>query len=161
MKKIDLSPEQIAKIKAAALVKREQMAAFLKNNPKITIPYPVASKLPLNVAPWQEPESDRDLSGAAYRIVSGKQEGMTVIVSPNIFDNQLWYHASISHTERMPTYADLCFLKKWFIGPDRWAIQVFVPEDEHVNIHTNALHLWHCITGDRPFPRFDCGLGSI
>lgn len=69
-------------------------------------------------------------------------------------------HASISHTDQMPTYADLVMLHHAVWGTTGYAYQVFVPEEFHVNIHANALHLWGLLDGSPELPRFGLG-GSI
>jgi hypothetical protein len=38
-------------------------------------------------------------------------------------------------------------VKAIFIGRDKEALQVLPPESEHVNIHPNCMHLWHCRDG--------------
>ena len=53
----------------------------------------------------------------------------------------------------MPDYADLMLLKNMCIGKDRTALQVFPPEEKHVNyageVHgIEVLHLWSCLGGD-------------
>ncbi|MEO1391044.1 MAG: hypothetical protein AAFV85_27235 [Cyanobacteria bacterium J06634_6] len=135
---------------------------FLADNPNVVIPYPEPAKLPWEISPVQSPLSNRDAGGGMYRVRSGKHKGATIIASAGVYeDAHLWYHVSIAREDRIPSYDDLAFLKEHFLGRDCWAIQVFVPTKEHVNIHPNALHLWHCITGVRPFPLFDCGVGSV
>lgn len=63
-------------------------------------------------------------------------------------DGRRWVHVSCSRRDRMPSYEDLCLVKRLFIGRDRKALQVFVPEAEHFNFHAFCLHLWHCVDGD-------------
>ena len=62
----------------------------------------------------------------------------TVAFSVGLHDGQWWLHVSLGHPERMPTYMDLAYVKRIFVGRDRQAVQR-VP---HVNIHTRVLHLW-------------------
>lgn len=52
-----------------------------------------------------------------------------------------WIHASISYRDRLPTYEDLTRLHK-AVWPTGYAYQVFAPEEQHINIHAFALHLW-------------------
>lgn len=68
-------------------------------------------------------------------------------------DGQIWWHVSVSHRHRVPTYNELAEVKRRFIGPDRKAVMVFAEEKNHVNIHLNCLHLWCCLTAD-PLPEF-------
>lgn len=60
-----------------------------------------------------------------------------------------WLHASYARTDRMPDYADLTMLHL-AVFRRGYAVQIFVPEAEHVNIHEYALHLWGRIDGKRP-----------
>jgi hypothetical protein len=75
-------------------------------------------------------------------------------------DGTAWVHASISHRDRMPDYADLRRLHRAVFG-DGWAYQVFAPPSEHVNIHEHALHLFGRLDGRPALPDFTLGSGSI
>jgi hypothetical protein len=75
-------------------------------------------------------------------------------------DNKMWIHASMSHPHRLPSYDELKYLKRHFVGTARKAIQVFPAESEHVNLHPNCLHLFSCIDED-PLPDFTHGTGMI
>jgi hypothetical protein len=68
-------------------------------------------------------------------------------------DCKLWYHVSFSRQDCIPTYADTRFVKRYIIGSDRAAYQVFPKASEHVSDHDRCLHLWHCLEGD-PLPDF-------
>jgi hypothetical protein len=96
--------------------------------------------------------------GAAYRSPDGK---LFVIVSiGKEMDNKLWFHLSVSHKKRIPNYDELCFVKEKFLGPDVYAIMVWPPKKNHVNLHPYCLHLWSCLEG-HPLPEFSRGLGTI
>lgn len=58
---------------------------------------------------------------------------------------------SFSRRSRTPSYEDLDWVRKAFIGEDRESIQVFPPKEEYVNAHPYTLHLWHRYEG-RIFP---------
>lgn len=76
-------------------------------------------------------------------------KNFSVIASVNKYsDGNHWLHVSFALKDRMPTYDDICYFKRWLIGPDRKAIQVHAPESQHVNTHPYCLHLWSCIEGD-------------
>jgi len=64
-----------------------------------------------------------------------------------------WLHASISTKDRIPTYDELVMLHK-AVWPNGWAIQVFAPPSEHINIHPYALHLFGQLDGGIFFPNF-------
>ena len=64
-------------------------------------------------------------------------------------DNRWWRHVSVSRKDKaMPTYDDLLLLKDLTIGAKRIAIQVFPPEQRHIDIAgrlpnpVQVLHLW-------------------
>lgn len=96
--------------------------------------------------------------GAAY---VNRREGISVIVSvQRELDERRWLHVSVARANRMPTYDDLAFVKRTWIGADRKAVMVFAPASEHVNIHPFALHLWHCVDGD-PLPDFTHGGSTL
>lgn len=73
---------------------------------------------------------------------------MAIITGATEADGKRWVHVSYSRPSRMPSYFDGVQVKRDFLGPERKAIAVFAPEDEHVSIHSYCLHLWHCVDGD-------------
>lgn len=87
----------------------------------------------------------------------------TVIVTVDDYRTRdLWVHASISRTMRMPTYDDLVLLHRGAFG-DNYAFQAFVPRAEHVSIHDFCLHLFGLRSGRRPacIPDFALAGASI
>lgn len=68
-------------------------------------------------------------------------------------DEKRWFHLSVSHKKRMPTHEELAEAKHYFIGIDRYAVQVYPPADKHVNLHPFCLHLFSCLDG-HPLPEF-------
>ena len=75
-------------------------------------------------------------------------------------DGKKWLHLSCSYRDRVPSYYDLCDVKRIFLGDDGLAYLLFPPKSEHVNIHPNCLHLWSCLDG-RVTPDFTHGVGTI
>lgn len=75
-------------------------------------------------------------------------------------DGHQWLHISVSHRRRVPTYDEICYVKRHWAGDDRKCVMVFPAKSEHVNIHPYCLHLWCCVDGD-PLPDFTHGLGTI
>lgn len=75
------------------------------------------------------------------------------------FGEMDWVHASISHSDRMPSYEDLTMVYNAVFN-DGWAFQIFAPAAHHVNIHANALHLWGRTDGKNQLPTFS-EFGSI
>lgn len=98
------------------------------------------------------------LDGRAWR---NNKKRLTVIASTAFEqDKREWLHISVVHDSRIPSYQDLCYVKRHFAGPERKCIQLFVPESEHVNIHPRCLHLFSCLDEDI-LPDFTWGTGSI
>jgi len=90
----------------------------------------------------------------AWRIQKNQFHGLFVLGDVSIKDDgQLWYHVSFSRSKAIPNYGDCMFVKRTFFGADRWAIQIFPEDINHVNQHPKCLHLWHCLEG-KPFPEF-------
>lgn len=107
-------------------------------------------------ATWRVIESRPD--GAAF----ARGEGLRVIASSAIeLDGKRWLHVSCSRAVRLPTWDDLGDVKALFIGPGRYAYQVFPPASKHVNLHSYCLHLWCCLDGDAVLPDFTRGGGTI
>lgn len=75
-------------------------------------------------------------------------------------DEHPWLHASMSRPASLPTYEDLKFLHRRFMNPKRKAMQLFVPDDQHVNLNPNVLHLWQTLGPDL-IPDFTRGGRSI
>lgn len=158
-----ISAEQIEAIQVEQVARAKETEKALKKLPNLVIPYPDAASLPWGVRSIVSPVGCRDQYGGKWRIGNAckKRSGMSVIASASIeADGEIWYHVSCARTDKTPSYNDLAWVKEIWFG-DLWAIQCFVPQAEHVNIHARCLHLWHCLTASSPFPAFDAGLGSI
>lgn len=112
----------------------------------------VANRTPLVFA-----HSPLDLLPFRYTGAVGQAIGLLVICSGNVeADGKRWVHVSMSRRSRLPSYEDMGLVKNSFIGRDRLALQLFVPDAQHVNYASNCLHLWHCMDGD-PTPDFRHG----
>lgn len=102
---------------------------------------------------WTRSIGHETSNGAGWR----SKVGLAVILSGCVeLDGRRWVHVSVSRRDRVPSYDDLALIKRLFIGRERRAVQVFVPESEHVNLHRFCLHLWHCVDGDG-LPDFRAG----
>lgn len=103
-------------------------------------------------------EIQKRIDGSAWE---NKSLGLFVIESTHREqDGKLWLHVSLSRKSKLPSYDDIKIVKSVFIGDNNEAIQVFPKQENHVNIHPNCLHLWHCLEGS-PLPDFTNGSGSI
>ena len=72
-------------------------------------------------------------------------------------DGKKWMHVSFSRRSGIPSYRDILMVKNTFMRTLK-AIQIFPPEDEHVNIHPNCLHLWACEEDLIPDMRSELGI---
>ena len=96
--------------------------------------YEFPTHIPYNWTPL-----DQDGSQGRRWIVSGV---MTVICSVLTYpDGKRWIHVSCARKTRIPDWDDLKHVKEIILG-DRFAVQIFPPKDEYVNLHPFCLHLY-------------------
>lgn len=96
---------------------------------------------------WIPPPAPRGWTRLGANIYTNRTTKLKAILSVHReLDGKRWAHLSISHPRRLPTYYEMKRAKLSFLG-DVMAYQVFAPEDEHINIHSSCLHLWHCLDG--------------
>lgn len=91
-----------------------------------------------------------------------QKSGRKVVLSicPEFYDSNTWVHVSISRRGKEPSYQDLVYLKRHWLGDNLKAIMVLPEKERHVNIHPNCLHLYCCLDGD-VLPDFTMGMGTI
>jgi hypothetical protein len=53
-----------------------------------------------------------------------------------------WDHVSVSLAHRCPNWYEMEFVKRMFFKPDETAMQLHVPEKDHLTFAETALHLW-------------------
>jgi hypothetical protein len=63
-----------------------------------------------------------------------------------------WDHVSVSLAQRTPTWAEMSYIKHTFFLPTETAMQLHVPENEHINVHPYCLHLWRPHKNNIPKP---------
>lgn len=68
-----------------------------------------------------------------------------------------WEHVSarargMDLKERVPTWAEMCWLRDLFFDPEEVVIQIHPKHSEYVNCHPNVLHLWRPTYCDIPTP---------
>jgi hypothetical protein len=61
-----------------------------------------------------------------------------------------WEHVSVSTKHRIPTWAEMCFVKDLFWDEEETVIQFHPPKSQYVNQHPYVLHLWR--QRHTPFP---------
>jgi len=64
----------------------------------------------------------------------------------------LWQHASVSCSDRYPTWEEIKDVRDTFFDPEADVFQVLPPKREYVNLHPNCFHLWSPI-GRRVTPQ--------
>jgi hypothetical protein len=139
---------------------KNQSSQALKRMKELNISEPWLSSHP-NVV-----EIDRGKTCRCYRVLISKSTGfkktpqvLLVMSSVIVRSDKLWYHVSVSNSDRVPNYSELVLVKNIFIGEDNQAIQIFPAKKDHVNDHPNCLHLWQCLE-ENPLPNFAV-FGSI
>lgn len=83
-------------------------------------------------------------------------------------DGRRWRHVSIGvppafgRRPDLPTWTEVEWARRWFIGEDHEAYQVHPPADSYVSF-AEVLHLWACleVPNGRILPDFTKGTGTI
>lgn len=60
-----------------------------------------------------------------------------------------WDHVSVSLPDRCPTWDEMEFVAGLFFKADETAMQLHVPDTDHINIHQHCLHWWRPRRGQR------------
>lgn len=67
-----------------------------------------------------------------------------------------WEHVSvtvsIARVGRMPTWEEMCWVKKTFWEPEEAVMELHPPASTYVNQHPHCLHLWRPLDGTIPLP---------
>jgi hypothetical protein len=142
--KLGVSPEQLAAAEAKARVDDSIVRGVLARVPPS----------------WQFIEHFG--SGGAFR--RGNIQVLFTVSRQD--DGRIWVHASACGRRGpqswfLPDWEDMKRVKHDFIGPDRWAYQVFPSEKDYVNQHAYVLHLYALLDGEPALPDFTRRLGSI
>ena len=58
-----------------------------------------------------------------------------------------WDHVSVSTERRCPTWTEMSWVHRQFFRTDEEAMQLHVPEVDHVNLHAFCLHIWRPLSG--------------
>jgi hypothetical protein len=91
------------------------------------------------------PEVDHLVPVPGSLVLRSNDGGLTVLVSEELHgDGNTYLHVSFSRRSRTPSYEDLDWVRKAFIGEERECVRVFPPKAEYVNFQKHTLHLWHC-----------------
>ena len=63
-----------------------------------------------------------------------------------------WDHVSVSRMTRCPYWPEMEAVRKLFLGANVAAMQLHLPDSEHINYHPYCLHIWRPMDGDIPRP---------
>src|SRR5262245_59658359 len=75
------------------------------------------------------------------------------------FTGEPWEHASVSvggDVGKVPTWAEMDFVKGLFWGDEETVVQLHVPRADHVDQHAGCLHLWRPTCTPLPRPPAAC-----
>lgn len=141
-----------------ALAKAVEVLAAVEEEPALPCePDPIVDGLQLRRAlgrkVWGVPRRNGCCGWVVDEGSDAAPLGRVIVTADHLSDDVNWIHASISHTDRLPSYDDLKILHKAVFG-EGWAYQVFAPPSEHINIHVHALHLFGRADGARALPDF-------
>lgn len=67
-------------------------------------------------------------------------------------DGEGWEHVSISLSDRVPRWNEMCEVKNLFWNKEDCVIQYHPPETDYIRDHPNVLHLWRPIGITIPMP---------
>lgn len=97
--------------------------------------------------------NDGDTFGAFY-FRRGRVE-LIVIASSGDTDMS-WEHVSVRAKdycgERVPSWAEMCWIKDQFWDAEECVVQYHPPRSEYVNNHPHVLHLWKPTAAEMPRP---------
>jgi hypothetical protein len=63
-----------------------------------------------------------------------------------------WEHVSVSLVNRVPSWREMCMVKRMFWDAEDVVVQFHPPESEYVNMHPHCLHLWRPVGVEIPRP---------
>lgn len=89
------------------------------------------------------PYNNSDLGGAFTIPFEKNKVLLRVIASVG----KGWDHVSVSLPHRCPSWEEMEYVKRMFFLPTEVAMQLHVPERDHINIHPHVLHLWRPLKG--------------
>ena len=75
------------------------------------------------------------------------------VVSPK----EAWEHVSVvaheqAASSRIPTWDEMCWVKRQFWQPDEVGFQIHPKESDYVNVHNHCLHIWRPVGVVMPEP---------
>lgn len=82
-------------------------------------------------------------------VMTGPDKGTLRIIASS---GGRWDHVSVSLHYRIPTWAEMEWVKRLFFKDDETAMQLHLPPRDHVNNHPYTLHLWRPHGQQIPLP---------
>lgn len=108
---------------------------------------------------WKMIKKYRIMEGPLASTHKARNNGAFMIPCPNgttlglvVSDQMEWDHVSVSCENRIPTWQEMCFIKKLFFHPHEAVMQLHPPEDDYINNHPFVLHLWRPQNKSIPMP---------
>jgi hypothetical protein len=97
---------------------------------------------------WGMASTEADGNNGAFICTLRNNQKVNVIAS----DGAGWEHVSVSRTDRIPTWNEMCEIKYIFWGDDDCVVQYHPAKEDYINCHPNCLHLWKPIGVEIPCP---------
>lgn len=109
---------------------------------------------------WNDGPLGSSPTGATYGAFRWVKGGTQYNVIAADGEETGWEHVSITVAyrsgrrivARMPTWDEMCWLKRQFWNEEEAVIQLHPPKSEYVNDHATCLHLWKCVGENFPLP---------
>ncbi len=87
-------------------------------------------------------------NNGVFRLVISKKNKLNIMAS----DGGGWDHVSVSAKGKTPSYYEMKKVRRLFWGDDDVVVEYHMGEKDHINIHSNVLHLWCWQGGKFPTP---------
>jgi len=80
-----------------------------------------------------------DAGNGVFRIPYRKTSIRLNVIASN---GDGWDHVSVSLPDRCPTWDEMDFIYRAFFRDNETAMQLHVPQQDHISLHPYCLHLW-------------------
>ena len=97
------------------------------------------------------PSEEKD--GGTYLVPLKNSKGKSIDLFVMASVGAGWDHVSVSITHRCPNWLEMEFIKRMFFKDDEVAFQLHVPPKNHINMHSNCLHIWRPQNQEIPMPK--------
>ena len=82
--------------------------------------------------------SEEDGNNGMFVVTLRNNQKVKVIAS----DGLGWEHVSVSRSDRIPTWDEMCQIKDLFWDGEDCVVQYHPAKKDYVNVHNHCLHLW-------------------